>query len=277
MPKVSILIPTHNRGGTILPSVESALGQTMHDVEVIVYDDGSDHMDGILVKRGRKIKIGEPTPVALSSVKDKRFKYVKNKKNHGAAFSRNQLLKMATGEYCMWQDSDDVSNKWRVEFCLKAIEQFNAPYARCGVATFTKDPSIWKSVPHLAYQDKVSFATTLFRRVGAIEFDERYVHCCEDMDWELRMASKFGSPVFVPLSLYGIGRRSPDRLTHRFKIEEYAQEYEKDRERYAGKVFAITQKMNDVGKSRSPNVVPWSFIEPFIHNAYDAYYSKQAV
>ncbi|MCB1133364.1 MAG: glycosyltransferase, partial [Verrucomicrobiae bacterium] len=39
--KISVIIPAYNRQDTIVAAVESALGQTHPDKEVIVVDDGS--------------------------------------------------------------------------------------------------------------------------------------------------------------------------------------------------------------------------------------------
>ena len=41
LPRVSVIIPTYNRGLCVTEAVDSVLGQTLGDFEVIVVDDGS--------------------------------------------------------------------------------------------------------------------------------------------------------------------------------------------------------------------------------------------
>ncbi|MCU0664680.1 MAG: glycosyltransferase, partial [Myxococcota bacterium] len=40
-PKISVLLPTYNAGASLLRAAESILGQSMGDLELLVYDDGS--------------------------------------------------------------------------------------------------------------------------------------------------------------------------------------------------------------------------------------------
>ena len=47
MPKVSVIIPTYNRGELLRSAIESALEQTFTDLEIIVCDDKS--TDGYLI------------------------------------------------------------------------------------------------------------------------------------------------------------------------------------------------------------------------------------
>ncbi len=91
MPKISVYIPTHNYGQFIAQSIESVLGQTMDDWELIVIDDGStDHTLEVLDRyRGNsKIRIVEQV-------------------NRGLNVTNNIALRLASGEYLMRLDADD--------------------------------------------------------------------------------------------------------------------------------------------------------------------------
>ena len=91
MPKITVYIPTNNYGQFIAQSIESVLGQTMDDWELIVIDDGStDHTLEVLDRyRGNsKIRIVEQV-------------------NRGLNVTNNIALRLASGEYLMRLDADD--------------------------------------------------------------------------------------------------------------------------------------------------------------------------
>lgn len=80
-------------------AIESILNQTYKDFELIVLNDGS-------VNNSEKI---------ILSYNDERIKYFKNETNLGLPKTRNKLLDLATGEYIAYMDSDDISDKTRLE------------------------------------------------------------------------------------------------------------------------------------------------------------------
>lgn len=89
-PLVSILIPCHNGAGFVAEAIDSALGQTYSNIEVIVVDDGSTDSSGeILAGYGERI----------------RWKTIPNS---GACAARNEALRMAKGEYIQFLDADDL-------------------------------------------------------------------------------------------------------------------------------------------------------------------------
>ena len=67
MPKVSVVIPTHNRPELLKRAVNSVLNQTHKDLEVIVIDDG-------LEKRGDDV---------INSFNDSRLKYIQHPEEKG--------------------------------------------------------------------------------------------------------------------------------------------------------------------------------------------------
>jgi glycosyltransferase involved in cell wall biosynthesis len=89
---VSIIMPSYNTGKFIGESIESVLAQTYANWELIIVDDCStDNTDNIVAKYN-----------------DSRIRYLKNKKNSGAAISRNYALREAKGEWIAFLDSDDL-------------------------------------------------------------------------------------------------------------------------------------------------------------------------
>ncbi len=89
-PLVSVVIPTYNRAPFLLQAIESVLGQTYQNVEVIVVDDGS--TDG--------------TSAALHPYLD-RITYIQQD-NRGASVARNVGIAASNGEFIAFLDSDDL-------------------------------------------------------------------------------------------------------------------------------------------------------------------------
>ena len=90
MPKVSIIIPTYNRAGTIVRALESVLDQTFTNYEVIVIDDGST----------------DNTRLALAPYLSK-IKYI-YQDNRGVSSARNRGIRESKEELIAFLDSDDV-------------------------------------------------------------------------------------------------------------------------------------------------------------------------
>lgn len=91
-PKVSVIIPTYNRDGTITHAIESVLNQTYKNLEVIVVDDNSN----------------DNTENVVKLIQDKRLRYFKNLSNLGPSGARNRGILEARGEFISFQDSDDI-------------------------------------------------------------------------------------------------------------------------------------------------------------------------
>jgi len=90
-PRFSIVIPTYNRADTLPAAVESALGQTCQDLEVVVVDDGST----------------DSSAEWLARQTDARVRHVRQA-NGGEAAARNRGISEACGDYIVWLDSDDL-------------------------------------------------------------------------------------------------------------------------------------------------------------------------
>jgi glycosyltransferase involved in cell wall biosynthesis len=92
LPLVSVVIPIYNVEQYLNESIDSVLAQTYKKLEIILVDDGSPDNSG---------KIADEY-----AVKDKRIKVI-HKKNGGLSDARNAGIKIATGEYITFIDSDD--------------------------------------------------------------------------------------------------------------------------------------------------------------------------
>jgi glycosyltransferase involved in cell wall biosynthesis len=106
VPRVSFLLPVHNHVGTVGATVESVLGQTMGDMELIVIDDAS--MDG--------------SAEVLRRFKDSRMRVHRNEVNLELTRSLNVGLAMARGEFVARIDADDLCLPQRAEIQLAFLD-----------------------------------------------------------------------------------------------------------------------------------------------------------
>lgn len=94
---VSVVIPTYNRASYLPEAIESVLGQTYNDIEIIVVDDGSN----------------DDTREILTHYRDRiRYIYIDN---GGPARARNVGMREATGKYIAFLDSDDQYYPFKIE------------------------------------------------------------------------------------------------------------------------------------------------------------------
>lgn len=96
--KVSVIIPTYKRAERLDSAVESVLSQTYNRVEIVVVDDNDPKSEHRKITESKMIKYATNEKVI----------YVKNKKNLGGSFARNEGIRVATGEYITFLDDDDV-------------------------------------------------------------------------------------------------------------------------------------------------------------------------
>ena len=109
-PYFSIVIPTYNRAGYITRTIESVLGQTFADLEVLVVDDGS----------------RDNTTEVVGAITDSRLHYLP-KENGERGAARNYGLRRAKGEYVLFLDSDDYWYPTRLAVLHAAIQAQPVP------------------------------------------------------------------------------------------------------------------------------------------------------
>jgi glycosyltransferase involved in cell wall biosynthesis len=92
-PRVSVIVPVYNSANTLGRCINSALSQSISDIEVICIDDGSSDQSSNLLSE-------------LSN-NDPRIRFIHNSTNLGVAATRNIGVANAKGEYCFFLDADD--------------------------------------------------------------------------------------------------------------------------------------------------------------------------
>lgn len=91
-PRVSVVMPVHNAAPYVREAVDSMLGQTFGDFELIVVDDGSTDGSAEIVK----------------AITDPRIRLIAQS-NQGIAAALNNGVAAARGEFIARMDADDVS------------------------------------------------------------------------------------------------------------------------------------------------------------------------
>ncbi|HEY40918.1 MAG TPA: glycosyltransferase [Dehalococcoidia bacterium] len=116
MPKVSVIIPTYNQAQFLGEAVRSALAQTYRDFEIIVIDDGSTDNTAEVVRSF--------LPAVI---------YFRQE-NQGLSAARNKGTELASGEYLIFLDSDDILLEDALEKCVSFLDQH--PEAGCCFGQF---------------------------------------------------------------------------------------------------------------------------------------------
>lgn len=207
MPRVSIIIPTHNRKAFVLEAIDSVLAQTYEGFELIVVDDGS--ADGTR----EALKRYEESLLYLYQA------------NQGVSTARNNGLALAQGEFIAFLDSDDLWLPKKLAVQVAFMDQHpqalicytDELWIRRGKRVNPKKRHAKYSgeiYPHCLPLCIISPSSALMRR-GLFEqvgtFDPR-LSVCEDYDLWLRVAALF--PVFfIPQRLIVKRGGHPDQLS----------------------------------------------------------------
>ena len=186
MIKVTIIIPTFNRGYCLAESIQSVLDQNFSDFELIVVDDGSTDNTAEVIKQFSGIH------------------KIRIKKNQGVSFARNLGIKQARGEWIAFLDSDDLWERDKLATQIKWVE-CNPEYH----AVYTDEIWIRNGVRVNAMKKHRKYSGDIFRHCLPLcivspssvllrnqllselgGFDES-MPVCEDYDLGLRISIRF--------------------------------------------------------------------------------------
>jgi glycosyltransferase involved in cell wall biosynthesis len=200
MPKVSVIVPTHNYGRFLPASVGSALRQTSCDLEVIIVDDGST----------------DETPSVIQQLAtDARIRAIRSPNREGPAAARNRGLACARADYVAMLDADDwwCSDKLaaqvgfldahrEVGFVHSLAAQvgrqgellYPMPWLKGGRVSpaICSAPASGSALVSLLLNNSVATSSVLARRalVQAVGGFAENLPVCEDWDLWLRLAAR---------------------------------------------------------------------------------------
>ena len=108
---VSIIIPVYNSERHLSSCLESAIGQSYKNIEIILVDDGSTDNSGMMCDEYAR--------------KDKRIKVI-HKKNSGPSSARNAGIESARGEFIFFLDADDYIKRGAINLLVENYYQTKA-------------------------------------------------------------------------------------------------------------------------------------------------------
>jgi len=108
MPKVSVLVAVYNAAAFLPKCLDSLLGQTLSNIQVICVDDAS---------TDESLRV-----LNDYAVRDLRLEVIRLEENGGQAHARNEALKLAKGEFICMVDADDWLSADALEQAVAAFE-----------------------------------------------------------------------------------------------------------------------------------------------------------
>ncbi len=225
---ISVIIPVYNVEKYLPRCLDSVVAQTYTNLEIILVDDGSTDTSGKICDEYAK--------------RDARIKVI-HKQNGGVSSARNAALKICTGQYVGFVDSDDYIERDMFEYLLNLIISSKADLARCEIIgknnLFIKAQAIKSSDALEKCLPNIYLWNMLFPRdiIANLSFDED-IFFGEDM--------KFCVEVFAHTNLLTCGEKAkyhycinPQSLTKMpfdkkkltyFKANNFILEYSKNKQ-----------------------------------------------
>jgi glycosyltransferase involved in cell wall biosynthesis len=151
MPKVSIIVPVYNTQRYLHECIKSLINQTYKDIEIILVDDGSTDKSGSICDGYAK--------------QDKRVK-IFHISNCGLAHARNIGIDNVTGEYILFQDSDDYIELNMIKEMVNEAHKNNSDLIICGYRKFFEKPEkviIEKCYNKINYLNRKDFLNDFYK------------------------------------------------------------------------------------------------------------------
>jgi glycosyltransferase involved in cell wall biosynthesis len=168
VPEVSVGMPVYNAERFIAPALDSLLGQSFSDFELIISDNASTDATGEICRR--------------YAAADARIRYLRQERNLGAARNWNLVVELAHGRYFKWASANDCCEPQMLQLCVAALRQ-DASLALCyghtalmsddGVITsvYDRDPGITETSPALRFRRAIDDLHMNNAQAGLIRLD----------------------------------------------------------------------------------------------------------
>ena len=221
MPELSVLMGIYNEKKIqAARAIDSILGQTFTDFELIICDDGSEKAFYQWLQGFCK--------------KDARIRLVRNGQNRGLAAALNRCLSLASGRFLARMDADDISVPERFEKQLAFLKEHPAYAFAAGNAYLTDENGVWGLRKMAEAPQKEDFLhtspfihpTVMFRREALLRAggycESEKVLRVEDYELFMRLyaAGCRGYNIQEPLLEYREDRSAYGRRRYRYRLHE---------------------------------------------------------
>lgn len=221
MSKISVIVPIYNVAKYLPQCLDSIVNQTYTNLEIILVNDGStDSCPQICMDY-----------LAM----DNRIVVI-NKTNGGLSDARNEGVKIATGDFISFVDSDDLLSLDFCQIVLQTLIQNKADLAECGFRKFETDLAIEKTTPITnesveIYETEVALKllmTEYFKQVvwnkiyrkevvADLEFPVNKIN--EDEYWTYKVFGNSATIVKMPHKLYNYRQQEDSIMGKKYSLK----------------------------------------------------------
>lgn len=216
MQKISIIIPIYNCELWLSRCIESVVNQTYKNLEIILVNDGSSDNSIEICKYYERI--------------DNRVIFI-NKENGGTSSARNTGIKISTGEYIQFVDSDDTLYENACEKLIDYITKSKSDLVICGLNVY-KNKKLLRT-PHLEYKEvniKESFenfkfiypifaspCNKIYKKSLIREYFDESLSAGEDMKFNLNYIKNIQKLITIEDCLYNVNLDNQNSLNRKFR------------------------------------------------------------
>ena len=226
-PKISVIMPVYKTEKELAKSIESVIGQTYQNLEIILIDDGSPDLSGKICDE--------------FATQDSRIKVI-HKSNEGVSRARNDGLDIITGEFVAFVDSDDTIEKNMLEILYKNMIDCDADVSICNfkllydngdekdyggrgtIKIFNSQEAIAEALIGKNFAGQLCnklFKASLFEN---LRLDEK-IYVYEDLHAVVRIFVKSKKIVYHPIPLYHYYMRSTSSTHVKFSERHLTAHY----------------------------------------------------
>ena len=231
MIKVSVIIPAYNAEKDICQCVDSVVGQTLKEMEIIIIDDGSTDQTGVILDE----RYGKYPNVKII-----------HQDNKGLYATRKRGLSMAEGEYVGWVDADDFVSTEMFQKLYQTAKENDSDLAMCDYDWFpakSKMKEKWfrpytgKKDTHFVERNSQPWNKIVRRELlESLHVGEHFESCFDEI--YIRVLIEAKNPVCVPEKLY-FYRIAENSMSSSYKnIEHY--------KRFVTASLALRRAMQDL-------------------------------